>query len=596
MLNHSTVGEWVVILKDAAEKVLVAFERHYFYIFIVLFLLYLSPLTVMQEDSYVTIHDDLDSLVAWRTVLARSGKTFDSKAKIEQIMNGIPRVCLPSALNALTWLFLVFKPFTAYLINHILVHSVAFAGMYLLLRRYLAKDGLKDLVAVGVAFCFAILPFYTSYGLSVAGQPLLLFAFLNILARKSSIGDYLIIGAFPFYSSLVHSGVFIISVFGIWFVIDWFRNRKPNFQFALGILLLASTYLVAEYNLIDSMFISRSFVSHRTEWILYAKWMPFFECIRKAASNFRFGQYHAASLHTLIVMTAIPLAFASACVGKLDLAPLLTLLALILLFSLIYGFQGWEGLVPIRERIPVLSTFQFGRFHWLHPTLWYLAFALSLSMISRMNVRNPINARRSVVSPIIVGLIILQILLTMRENVQVMRPARNVIRRMMGKPASGISYGEFYSEDLFQAIERYIGRPQEDYRVVSIGMHPSIAQYNGFYTLDGYQANYPLEYKHRFRRVIAQELQKNKRWRDYFDSWGSRCYVFVDGVPSVVSTKDQAVKVANLDLGIAALKEMGGEYILSAVEILNYQENDLQLLNVFENEESPWRVYLYQVG
>lgn len=42
---------------------------------------------------------------------------------------------------------------------------------------------------------------------------------------------------------------------------------------------------------------------------------------------------------------------------------------------------------------------------------------------------------------------------------------------------------------------------------------------HGFYTVDGYSNNYPLEYKHRFREVIAAELEKNEEVRVYFDLW-----------------------------------------------------------------------------
>ncbi|MDQ0218917.1 hypothetical protein J2S21_002011 [Peribacillus cavernae] len=45
------------------------------------------------------------------------------------------------------------------------------------------------------------------------------------------------------------------------------------------------------------------------------------------------------------------------------------------------------------------------------------------------------------------------------------------------------SVNEFYAEKLFQNIKEHIAQPQEDYRVVSIGIHPAIAQYNGFYTI-----------------------------------------------------------------------------------------------------------------
>jgi hypothetical protein len=40
---------------------------------------------------------------------------------------------------------------------------------------------------------------------------------------------------------------------------------------------------------------------------------------------------------------------------------------------------------------------------------------------------------------------------------------------------------------------------------------------------------------------------------------------------------------------------MGGEYTLSAVEIANSDANNLKLQETFENDRSPWKIWLYQI-
>ena len=72
------------------------------------------------------------------------------------------------------------------------------------------------------------------------------------------------------------------------------------------------------------------------------------------------------------------------------------------------------------------------------------------------------------------------------------------------------TFKEFYSEASFMKIKDLIDRPVDSYKVISVGLHPAVAQYNGFNTLDGYFANYPLEYKHEFRKIIENELLSNK--------------------------------------------------------------------------------------
>ena len=78
----------------------------------------------------------------------------------------------------------------------------------------------------------------------------------------------------------------------------------------------------------------------------------------------------------------------------------------------------------------------------------------------------------------------------------------------------------FFAKKQFSEIKNYINKPINSYRVASIGLHPSISLYNGFYTADGYFVNYPLEYKKKFRKIIEKELNKDKNLKSYYDNWG----------------------------------------------------------------------------
>jgi hypothetical protein len=123
-----------------------------------------------------------------------------------------------------------------------------------------------------------------------------------------------------------------------------------------------------------------------------------------------------------------------------------------------------------------------------------------------------------------------------------------------------------------------------------------IGLYNGFYTLDGYFANYDLRYKHRFRKIIEKELAKNESIRNFFDHYGSYCSLLTAEVGRnffVRKTEDAAIR--NLELNTQALKDMGGEFILSAVEIVNHRANHLEFLRAFEKEDLPLKIYLYHV-
>ena len=163
------------------------------------------------------------------------------------------------------------------------------------------------------------------------------------------------------------------------------------------------------------------------------------------------------------------------------------------------------------------------------------------------------------------------------------------------KTKASVSYKQFYDVELFTKIDHYINRSKEDYRIVSLGLYPSVTQYNGFYTLDSYQTTYPLEYKQQFRRIMENELTKSERWKNYFDSWGSRCYLFSSELDWFAVGKHEMIEISNLEINTDVIKEMGGQYIFSAVKILNNDENNLVLEQIFETEESWWRIYLYRI-
>lgn len=548
------------------------------------------PFLILREGSAFIVHDNLDSLVSWQALLAREGMMLTDDPAAEPLLNGVSRVWWSSGRNLTSLLFVLFPPFTAYLLNHILVHALAFFGMVLLLRDLIPGAGW---IACGVALCFSLLPFYSMLGLTVAGQPLLLWAVLRFVRGRAGPGELAAVLLFPFSSSLVGVGIFILAVLGIWFLADLARRRRPNAGLLLCIVLLGVGYGVAEWPLIRSTFSDGGPAPHRVEFDTAAKSYGLAEAGRRALRNFLDGQYHAPSLHKVILLLAAPAALVLARARRDDgrVRQVLGLLGLCALFSLILAFQEWRVLLPLKERVPLLSMFQFGRFHWLHPLLWFLLFGLALDTIRRSSLGDLGEGSR-----LAAVLLVAQGAFVVSHNEEMVGTAGILARRALGRDDAVISYAEFYSEPLFRRIARHIGRPQSEYRTVSLGLHPAIAVYNGFYTLDLYMSRYPLAHKHRFRRIIARELDKSPRWKRYFDDWGNRCYVLAAELPSYSIPKTASRPIENLELGTEALREMGGEYVLSAVEIENHAENGLRLDGVFEDKTSPWKVWLYRLA
>lgn len=173
----------------------------------------------------------------------------------------------------------------------------------------------------------------------------------------------------------------------------------------------------------------------------------------------------------------------------------------------------------------------------------------------------------------------------------------NVNQMNNGSGVTGyITWESYYAEELMAQLEDVIGRDMSSYRVAHLGMSPAPSLMHGFYTVDGYSNNYPLEYKHLFRRVIARELEKSEQTRLYFDEWGSRCYLFNGATGNAwMLGKTEEVGYEGLELDMEALRELGCEYIFSAGEIRDFEKMGLAFLGYFETEGSYWGVWLYQL-
>jgi len=557
---------------------------------ILLFILYLLPFFILRQQAHYAINDNLDWITGW-TLLAQSGQTFSLTGTIEQVMNGVPRSCLPSGLNVITWLYIVCTPFRAYFINDMIVHIMAFIGMYLLLKKYIIPDQTSSWITWSVALCFGIIPFYGVYGLSIAGQPLLAYAFYNAYYNKKTALNYLIIALFALYSSLPLSGIFIGAILFVILLVDRMRQGKVNRNLLYCWLFLIGCYFITEFWLIYNYFFSQGFVSTRGEIdrIALGQNKDFTGVLELIGTNFINGQYHAVSLHKIIVCVALPLALVTGYLKKINMTKIFILVGTALLFSVIYGLRYWTEFMLAIDGIGFLKSFQIQRFHWIHPLLWYVLFAMALQIISKI---------KHLGRYIAIFLVTTQIFYLYGNNIEYSLKLKEKLGIEVMENAwlyEDITYAEFFADNLFQEIADYIGRPKNEYKVVNIGIYPAITQYHGFYTLDGRMNIYPLEYKHKFRRVIAKELEKNEYWRKYFDDWGITCYILPAELEYLEVRKSYDLKINNLELDTDALRDLGGNYIFSAAEITNYQQNHLEYMGSFYRSWYPWEIYLYKI-
>jgi hypothetical protein len=556
-------------------------ESKAIWVAVFLLLAYVSPLFILGEDAHIRVHDNLDSNLAWYRVLVQSGEWFgSSKAVIPQIINGLPRNALGTEFSGIVLLHALFPTMLAYAVSQTLIRIFAFWGMYLLLKQHFVTNPNATFIRVGVALAFALTPVWPSGMLSTLGQPLALWAFLTIRSKQGTWKEWLTLACLPFYSSLILGFFFLLTAVALLWIWDLLRKKQWNLQFMASIIFMGVVYLLVEYRLLLSLVLADEPTS-RNEFV--SSRLGNWQTVRLVILNFIFGHNHVMTLHTLIILPLICFVLYLCIVNKTwknDLTARLFMFLFAVNLALSVWYACWFHHVwqPMKEHFKLLNTFNFARFHFLRPMVIYLEFALGCLLLSRNGGRKA----RMLTNIAICG----QIALLCAFNDE-------IVYSLDKQP----SFRQFYAVEQFREIGEYIGEPKENYRVASIGLHPAIAQYNGFYTLDTYNNYYPLSYKHRFRKIIAAELNKNNKLKKYFDTWGGRCYLFVDELGKKYDYRKTSNKqIRNLKLNTKVFKEMGGAYILSALPIRNANSNHLVLRQIFNHQGSAWKIYLYEIS
>jgi hypothetical protein len=306
--------------------------------------------------------------------------------------------------------------------------------------------------------------------------------------------------------------------------------------------------------------------------------------LRSTVQFFLFGQYHASRFLRLAVLLAVG--------AKVLLAPAGQRLTAVRRFGpwllLLLGLALFSGFYPqlvarLQALVPAAGAFNFGRFHFLTPLIWFLVLALALRDLPGRWQQ---------------GVLGLQLLLGLAMNPEWL----NNLRELAGQTKlNEPNYAAYVSQPLFEQVQQTIrqqtGLQPTQYRVACLGFPPAVAQLNNFYTLDSYQNNYPLAYKHQFRPLIAGELAKSPVLRAYFDAWGNRCYLF-----SAELGKDfrvgafQRRVVQDFTFDTPNFRKLGGRYVLSAARLTHPALIGFRLVGIFHQADAYWQIYLYEAA
>lgn len=535
---------------------------------------------LLGEDSFVLVHDNLDSELVYILQLIRSDNVLglDLGVEVPGIMNGIRRSFFRSGLNITFLIFHFLSPFKAYVVNHAVVHLIGYFGMYHFLKRFFQCLNVEVILAL--SFIYGTLSYYSvPYGISISGLPLIFLAFFNILQNNLSIVNWIIIIVFPFYSFLPVTLPFVFPVLIIFYFIYLYSaySRPNSIAFFTALLLFVFINLVVEFNLLFSTF-SSDIVSHRTEFSFNSVSLIF----ESLMNSFNGTPYHAGSMWLWPILLAVLFA-------KLLNVELSTESRILIVF-LFFIFSFWPIVDVVNlyfgKHLGLLKSIEYKRFLFLTPMFLLVLLGSVLEKFDFSKFSHKFFS-------------ILLILMTAAGSFRNNPELTENIKIFLNK-GTGPTFKSFFAEKQFKEIRDYIQERKviQDFNVISIGLHPSIAQYNGFKTLDSYQNNYSLEYKHEFRFIIERELEKSEYLMDYFDNWGSRCYAFSSELLLNFPNKRESMGkvIAVPDFNWDRFKNMNGKFILSSCEMDTSQSPNVKLLKSFESIESYWKIWLYEVS
>jgi len=542
-----------------------------------------TPFILLGDGVVFGVHDQLDESIM--NYLLPAKYLGQNVSVMPEMLGGVNASGMQPAAVLFVLLYRFLNPLTAFLVQYAICFVCGFIGMYLSVKEMTGSS----ILAVAMAGCFSMLPLAPIYGLTIYGLPLVLYAFLCLYQQKRKVVSFTLLALFGVTSHLVCTGYVVLGFWAVALLVMLCR-KKHNKWLWLGFALLFGVYVVVNRKLFLELLLGGStYMSHREEFVGYPS--PFWATAKDVFLN---GAQHVTSLHQYLILPI----FLCVIIGfflkkdetgkKLHLASIWGMVLLIAI-ALFYGFCRSLPVVEWKNSISgFLKHFQAERFYWIYPAAWYAEFALAFAVIWR-------KGRMLAGKLILLAVVLLPTLNLIKDNSFFYM---NVNQMNNGSGITGYTTWEsYYAEDLMQHLEEVIGRDMEDYRVAHLGISPAPSLVHGFYTVDGYSNNYPLEYKQRFRQVIARELDKNQETKVYFDEWGSRCYLF-NGVTGTYYnlSKRAGLQYEKLDFDMKALRELGCEYLFSGGEILDAERMGLEFLGYYETEASYWGIWLYHLS
>lgn len=578
-------------MKKIAKKI---FDCWYIVVIAALLMAEAAVFLGFGEKSYITIHDNLDLFIPHLKMMQLTDSFFSHDVTLP-ILGGITRDHFGSEFYLYNLLYVFLPDYAAYIAGYFLSIAISMGSIVLLAREFVPDYRTYKPFIWLFGLIYGILPVFPVYGIAFASIPLVIFLVHRIYSGKG-LRYYVFLFLYPVVSYFSYFGFFILGYLVLYTVIDWIRCKKLSLRLLASIPVLFAGYALLEYRLFYSMLFSDTVTIRST---MAMGDLSLAEVVHTAFDGFVNSIFHAGDAHRVVVLPValVFLVIQNMIYLRKDRSRIVSdpanLVFLFILFNCcIYGIYYFKPMRDIIFRlIPPLQGFQYHRTIFFNPFLWYLLLFIIVKRLYDSGVRILRGASYAVPLAALSAVV----LTPANYNDFYNTCYYNAYALVRHQPVDMLNYEEFYSKDLFSAIKEDLNYNGE--YSAAYGFHPAVLTYNGISTLDGYLGMYAQEYKEAFREIIAPALEKSSYYKNYYDTWGARAYIFPGfDSSSYLPSRSLTLPDDRLYIDTEAFKGLNGVYLFSRFEISNADELSLELMggSPYVQEDSPYHIYVYR--
>lgn len=569
---------------------------------------------IKKEDVHICINDNLDSNVSIFKMIRDQGLFLKFDEEIPFLHGDILRKEYHIGLSLEAWIYMLFPPFVAYIVIRLIALIMSAFGFWILAK---SMESIFQVDSLAFGLCgiiYGLLGTWPHASLGFASIPLWVSCLFYLYCTR----DKKILIVFPFFLTTISFpliGIWLLAYSSIVIVIIIAIRRR--FDMIIPLAEIGLCYGIMNYGLILS-----NLGNNETsiKGLIDSKYSDtIIDSIKAFPKTFSFYHfYHTGGAVLRYFVFPICICFMLFCCCNLiyklfkrensrysrESIVSAIIFGIIIFNTLLASFDN--NYILRKYVLNFMKGFALSRIHWISPFLWMVLLALCMSLLNDINFLQKIhteNIKKSVSKYLCSFAIFIVVLCTivLDPSYSQLYSMYNDIHFLLADLFSSqnqydgnheFTWFEWYSEDLFNKIKQDISYKGE--WSMGYGIDPSVLQYNGINTADGYYSNYSIDFYNKFYELIKPELAIDELHNSYWNNTGGYRACLYSTEWDFWPRYNFETRNCELIVNKEMLHDMTS-YIFSRVIITNSNDLGLELLGHWSGYESPYDVYVYGV-